>query len=99
MLVALVGLADEPDRLGKSKHEVSALVSSDALIGRHAVDTNLVLVQRIGDVRHEPGEKHAVHFDLLLEPGLDVVLYRPQLLLPELHRVLHHPVGFGGPNG
>ena len=33
VLVALVGLADEPDRLGKSKHEVSALVSSDALIG------------------------------------------------------------------
>jgi hypothetical protein len=27
------------------------------------------------------------------------VLYSPQLLLPELHRVLHHPVGFGGPNG
>ena len=76
MLAALVGRADVPDSLGKSEHKVSTLMSSDSIKGRHTIDTNLVLVQCVGNVGDEPREENAVHFDLLLEAGLDVVLYR-----------------------
>ena len=95
VLVALVGLADEPDSLAKPKHKMTTFASSDPLIGCYAVDSNFVLVERVSHIRNEPGEEQTLHIHLLPESGLDVVLDRPQLFLPQLHRVLHHPVRLG----
>ena len=97
-LFALLSLKDVVDSFRKSHHEVFTLVAGDSLISRAAICSNLVLVDRVGHVRDQPAEEDAVHGDPLLEPGLDVMLDRPELFLPDLDSVLHHPVRLRRPH-
>ena len=50
VLLVLVRLQDIVDRLGKSNHEVPALVSGDPLVRRQAIGADLILVYGICDV-------------------------------------------------
>ena len=73
-------------------------VSGDSLVRRAAVRSNLVLVDRVGYARDQPAEEDAVNSDPLLEPGLDIMLDRPELFLPDLDCILHHPVRLRRPH-
>ena len=76
MDVRLVGLKNEINNLTEPYNEVSAPVCRRSLIGRHAVEANLELVQDLGDVGHQPREDGPVDLDALLQLRLCVVLNR-----------------------
>ena len=97
-LIPLLRLEDVVDGLSEAHHEVLALVARDPLVRCTAVGSDLVLVDGVGHVRDQPAEEDAVHSDPLLEPRLDVMLDRPELFLPDLDSVLHHPVRLRRPH-
>ena len=66
VLVALVGLEEVVDSLGEPQYKVAALVARDPLLRRHPVHADLVLVERVGDIRDQPTEQ--VDLDPPLEP-------------------------------